>query len=103
MTFHCSTGTIVECQFCLRFCDAAMSDGQAVPLSTAEKRKKAELAQLAGLNFRAEALDVILELLAIGIAPSSLATVLNAVCRGPGGAAGARRQVPAAPGAPSNA
>ena len=80
-----------------------MSDGQAAPLSAAEKRKKAELAQLAGLNFRAEALDVILELLATGVAPNSLGTVLHVVCRGPGGVAGARRQVPAAPGAPSDA
>lgn len=74
------------------------------PLSTAsEKRKKAEVAHLAGFNFRAETLDVILELLAIGTAPNSLGTVLNAICKGSGTATGARRQVPAASAAPGEA
>ncbi len=82
--------------------DAAMSGVQPVPLSTSDKRRKAELAALAGLNLRAEALDVILELLAAGTPPNSLATVLNAICKAPA-AAGTRRQASAAPAAAGEA
>ncbi len=45
-----------------------------------------ELANLGGVHIKEEALTIILELLASGAPPSSLKTVLEAICKPLGGA-----------------
>jgi hypothetical protein len=52
------------------------------------------LAELAGIEFSREALEVILQLLSLGAAPNSLNTVLTAICKRPGAGTALRRQPP---------
>ena len=53
-------------------------------LSDLHKEHLAELATLAEVQIRDEVLSPILELLALGASPSSLNTVLTAICKPPG-------------------
>ena len=53
-------------------------------LSDLHKEQLAELATLAEVQIRDEVLSPILELLALGASPSSLNTVLTAICKPPG-------------------
>jgi Mitotic-spindle organizing gamma-tubulin ring associated len=62
-----------------------------------QKQAFSELAVAAGLDLRQEVLDIILELLALGAPPSSLATVLQAICRGSGAAGTYPRRPSATP------
>ena len=50
------------------------------------------LAELGGIEFSREALEVILQLLSLGAAPNSLNTVLTAICKRPGAGTALRRQ-----------
>jgi hypothetical protein len=55
-----------------------------VVFSDDHKAKLRELVSLAGLDIRSDALDSILNLLSLGAAPNSLATVLSAISKPPG-------------------
>ena len=58
-------------------------DGGIV-LTEIHKQQLKELAELADVQIRDEVLYPILELLALGASPSSLNTVLTAICKPPG-------------------
>ncbi len=60
-------------------------------LSRSQIKQFEELANLGGVHLSAEAVEVILQLLSLGAAPSSLNTVLAALCK-PAGAAGSLRR-----------
>ena len=53
-------------------------------LTEQHKKQLKELAELADVRIRDEVLSSILELLALGASPSSLNTVLTAICKPPG-------------------
>jgi hypothetical protein len=53
-------------------------------LSDLHKKQLVELAKLAEVHIRDEVLSPILGLLALGASPSSLNTVLTAICKPPG-------------------
>jgi hypothetical protein len=65
--------------------DPIRSDEQARLIEYHIKEVK-ELANLGGVHIKEEALTIILELLASGAPPSSLKTVLEAICKPLGGA-----------------
>lgn len=54
------------------------------------KARLRDLVVLAGIEIRPEVLNIIIHLLALGTAPSSLTTVLAAISRPPGAAVGVR-------------
>jgi len=60
-----------------------VNDGGNVPRDLHKQQLK-ELAALADVHIRDEVLSPILELLALGASPSSLNTVLTAICKPPG-------------------
>ena len=53
-------------------------------LTGLHKQQLKELAELADVQIRDEVLSPILQLLALGASPSSLNTVLTAICKPPG-------------------
>ena len=65
-------------------------DGRVV-LTELHKQQLKGLAELADVQIRDEVLSPILELLALGASPSSLNTVLTAICKPPGSGALAKR------------
>lgn len=60
-------------------------------LSEEDVKNFKELSYLAGLDIREDALRIVLELLALGASPSSLNTVLTAICKPIGTATIAKR------------
>jgi hypothetical protein len=62
-----------------------------------QKASLRELASLAGLDARQQSLDAIIDLLACGAAPNSIATVLAAICKPTAIGSAARRQQPPTP------
>ncbi len=65
-------------------------DGGIV-LTELHKQQLKDLAELADVQIRDEVLSPILELLALGASPSSLNTVLIAICKPPGSGLLAKR------------
>lgn len=62
-----------------------------VALTVEDKADLQHLAELAGLDIRTEALNSIIELLALGAKPHALGPILQAICKPSGGGTTARQ------------
>lgn len=69
------------------------TQGIIVCLEEDHKVKLRDLIALAGIEIRPEVLNIIIHLLALGTAPSSLTTVLAAISRPPGAAVSVRQNL----------
>lgn len=62
-----------------------------VVVTAGDKADLQHLAELAGLDIRSEALNSIIELLALGAKPHALGPILQAICKPTGGGSTARQ------------